>query len=372
MKIRRRDRKKSIIIFFAMFCFLLSGLIFTEDFQKVKERIIKSSWKRVGFIYIKPSILLKDVGYNSNIYYFDEEETPDWTADAGLKVNFSALLGKRFAIVIEESPYYSFYLENKGLQNFNNIFSVNLYTYLGRFNLKYVYSKNSYLSRPTLEFGNRIITKNDNHLISVEYGNYNGFFIAIRARQEYVNYDNSGYFEQYDVGSRLNRGKDTITLTFNKVIFTRTLFFVKSEYYNLKFKTDTQKNGSGGIFSAGIKFPEVSIVKGQFQIGVKYFTPENSAAEKYSKLNGSGNVSFRLTKKFSLGLSYSIDNMYSYFSPDQYFDLRRYTVSLNYYIGRNIKAGYSFSEGETIYKEITGIETGRKDRTLRSDFRLGL
>ncbi|MCK5220350.1 MAG: hypothetical protein KAR14_02115 [Candidatus Aminicenantes bacterium] len=161
-------------------------------------------------------------------------------------------------------------------------------------------------------------------------------------------------------------------MTINKVIFTRTLFFLRSEYFNISFDSDTQKNGSGGIFSVGIKFPEVSILKGQFQMGVKYFTPEDPAASKYSKPNGSGNVSFRLTKRFKLGFSYEIDNYYSYFEPDQYFDLRRYTVGLDYYMGRNIKAGYSFSAGETVYRKLAGEDTGRIDRIEQSDLRLGV
>ena len=170
----------------------------------------------------------------------------------------------------------------------------------------------------------------------------------------------------------MNRSKGSISLTFNKVIFTRTLFFLKSEYYDLNFDSDSQRNGSGGIFSVGIKFPEVSILKGEFQIGVKYFTPEDPAVSKYSKPNGSGNIFIRLTKRFKLGLGYTIDNIYSYFDPNQYFDLRRYTIGLDYYIGRNIKAGYSFSTGETVYRKLTGEETGRNDITEQSDFKLGI
>ena len=371
MKIRRRDRSKSIFLFFAFLCFFLTGLVFSDDFQKVKEGVIDSSWKKIGFVYIDPSLLIKDVGYNSNIYYFNEEATPDWTADAGLLINFSALIGKRLLLVIKESPYYSFYLENKDLQYFNNDLSTTIYSYLGRFNLKYIYRVSNILSRPTVEFGNRIKTNRYSNEFLLDYGNYNKFFIGISARTEDMSY-NKGYFDQYDIGPRLNRRKSDISFTFNKVIFTRTILFFKSEYFDLKFESDTQRNGAGGIFSAGIKFPEVSILKGQFQIGVKYFTPEDPAVADYSKPNGSGNVSFRLTKRFKLGLSYIIDNFYSYFSPDQYFDLRRYTIELDYYIGRNIKAGYSFSSGETIYKKITGDETGRVDKTQRSNFKLGI
>jgi len=372
MKFDRKGLSKTIYFFILVSFLMIPRSIFSVDFQKVKENIIKNSWKRVGFVYIDPSLLLKDVGYNSNIYYYDEEASPDWTADAGLLINFSTLIGKRFILVVKESPYYSFYLENKDLQYFNNDLSAYVYTYLGRFNLKYIYNVSNMLSRPTVEFGNRIKTIRYRNELSIDYGNYNRFFIEVSVGTEDLSYDDSGYSDNYDFSSRMNRKRSTAVLTINKVIFTRTLFFLKSEYYDLRFESDVQRNGTGGIFSAGIKFPEVSILKGQFQIGVKYFTPEDPVVAKYSKPNGSGNISFRLTKRFNLGLSYTIDNMYSYFEPDQYFDLRRYTVGLDYYIGRNIKAGYRFSSGETIYKKISGEETGRNDQTEQSDFRLGI
>ncbi len=247
MKIRRRDRTTGIIPVFVLFCFFLSGAIFSDDFLKVKENILKNSWKRIGFVYIEPSILLKDAGYNSNIYYFDEEATPDWTADAGLNVDFSILVGKRFIVVVKESPYYSFYLENKDLQYFNNEFSTSLYSYLGSFNVKYTYSVGNLLSRPTVEFGNRVKTERTGHELSLDYGNYNKFYINISAGEEDLKYNGTGYSDVYDIGARMNRKQNKFGLTINKVIFTRTLLFFTSEYYKLVFDSDIQRNGSGGL-----------------------------------------------------------------------------------------------------------------------------
>ena len=372
MKIRRRDRARSTILSIALLYILLTGLCFSDDFHKVKESVISNSWKKVGFVYIEPSLLLKDVGYNSNIYSYQEEETPDWTTDVGFKINFSLLLGKRFVLVVKESPYYSFYLENKELQYFNNELFSTIYTYIGRFNLKYTYSVANVLSRPTVEFGTRIKTNRNSHEFSLDYGNYNRFFIGVTAGIEELNYNEPSYFGQYNIASSSDRERTTFSLTLNKKIFTRTQLFFRSEYYNLRYRSEISRNGWGNILSTGIKFPEVGILNGEFHLGVKYFIPESPSAAKYSTLYGSGSVSFRLTRKFNLGLSYSLDTHYSFYELDQYFDLKRYTVSFNYYIRRNIKAGYSFSSVETLYKIISGEESGRKDNTNKSEFRLGV
>ncbi len=107
-------------------------------------------------------------------------------------------------------------------------------------------------------------------------------------------------------------------------------------------------------------------------MGVKYFKPEDPDAVKYSKPNGSGDVSVRVTRKFRLNLGYTLDNQYSVYQPDQYFDAKKYQIGLDYYLGKNIKAGYSFSAGETTYRMITGEKTGRSDKTEQSDLRVGI
>ncbi len=362
--------KKFILILFVITSIPI--LAFAEDFKEVRKGVVDGVWKKIGFLYIDPSILLNNVGFNSNIYHFDKKATPDWTADAGLAINFSALVGKRFVIVVKESPYYSFFLKNKDLQFFNNKFSATIYTYLGRFNLMYNYSVNNILSRPTVEFGKRVKTKKYNSKITLDYGNYNRFFMKISVGKTNIDYDDSKYLGQYNVSSNLNMVRSVVSLTLNKVIFTRTLLFFRLEYFDLKFDSDTKKDGTGGIFSAGIKFPEVSILKGQFRIGLKYFTSENPMVEKYLKPNGSGNISIKLARRFKLHLSYVIDNRYSFYVPNHYFDIKSYTVGLDYYLGKGMKAGYDFSIGSIIYKEITGGKTGREDKTEISNFKFGI
>ncbi len=372
MQYNGKNHLFTLVFLTVFFCFLIPGSLKTADFQKVKEDIVQNSWKKIGFIYVEPSILLKNVGYNSNIYSFDEEATPDWTADAGLVVNFSALIGRRLILIVKESPYYSFFLENKGLQYFNNQISGTLHSYIGRFNLEYTYEASDMLSRPTVEFGNRIKTKKYINKLSVDYGDYSRSFVGFSARIEDLNYDDSDYSSGYDISSRLNREVSTFAVTLNRVIFTRTVLTFGWEYFNMIFDTDEIKNGSGGVLSVGIQFPEVSIIRGSFKIGMKYFSPDYDQAVKYSKPNGSGDVSIRLTKRFRLNIGYSIDNQYSFYEENQYFDLKRYTLGLDYYLGRNIKAGYSFSSGETVYKELSGLETGRKDTIEQSEFKLGV
>src|SRR4030042_6643097 len=91
-----------------------------DDFFQVRENIIENSRFRLGFFYVTPLLSLENVGYSTNIYRYNDIAEPDWTADLGVDLRLAALLGKRFILVLKDNPYYSFYLENKSEEAWNN------------------------------------------------------------------------------------------------------------------------------------------------------------------------------------------------------------------------------------------------------------
>ena len=111
--------------------------VYADDFFTLRKKIEDSSWRKIGFVYIKPSLIIQDVGYSSNIYSFEESAKPDWTADLGVEFIFSSIISRRIIFRIKETPYYSFYLHNKKEENFNNIFNGEMFTYLGKININY-------------------------------------------------------------------------------------------------------------------------------------------------------------------------------------------------------------------------------------------
>lgn len=350
----------------------LSGmaLIYADDFFAVKDRIIREAWIKKFSLYISPALSITNLGYNSNIYSYQDIEEPDWTADVGINLRAAAILKDRFIFMIDEFPYYSFYAKNKKEEAFNNKFQFTVYTHLGRFNLNYRFNQSFLRQRSTSEFGTNTRIKERKHAVSLDYGRHDRIYINLYAAQNQREYTDERYLEAYDL-SQLDQEDLLWGIGLNKRIFSRTMLSLNYEYYDSRFLHAPWKDGIGGKFSAAIDFPEISRVRGSLRYGWKSFFPKNPDYIKFSKPFGAGKLSIRILRRFKFHFNYLVDNFFSFWSLDQYFDERSFEAGVEYYLSGRIKIGYWYRTGNLSYKNLVdGIET-RKDDIYSASFSIG-
>jgi len=350
----------------------LSGmaLVYADDFFAVKDRIIREAWIKKFSLYISPTLSITNLGYNSNIYSYQDIEEPDWTADVGINLRAAAILKNRFIFMIDEFPYYSFYAKNKKEEALNNKFQFTAYTHLGQFNLDYRFNLNSLRQRSNSEFGANTRIKERNHAVSLDVGRHDRIYINLYAAQNHREHTNERYLDVYDL-SRLDREDLLLGIGLNKRIFSRTRLSLNYEYYDSRFLHDPGKDGIGGKFSAAVDFPEISRVQGSLRYGWKSFFPKNPDYIKFSKPFGAGSLSIRMLRRFKFHLDYLVDNFFSFWNPEQYFDERSIETGVEFYLSGRIKVGYWYRTGNLSYKNLVdGIET-RKDNIYSSRFSIG-
>jgi hypothetical protein len=366
---KRRTLKISFLIFTLFFtCFILKG----EDFFKLKKQIEDNFWKKIGFLYITPTLSLQNFGYTSNIYWQSETDVDDWIADVGVKIDVSTILKNRFILRVIELPSYALYLENKEEQAFNNIFHFRVYTYLGRFNLKYELEKPNIRNRPTSEFDRPVRQNNDFNTLSLEVGSYDSFYISVYFKRLNFKYKEENYLDEYDLASFLNREESWAGIGLNKVIFTRTILSLNYEYFQERFEYSSERNREGHQVSLGIQFPEISSIKGSLKYGIKSFLPEDPIFEDFYKPFGSGNISILFYKRLKFKVNYQFDNFYSYYGLTTTFYSQGIGAGVEYYLSKNFKIGYMYTHDTLSYKDPVNENLNRKDQFNRSTFSLGI
>lgn len=363
----KKDRLYRLTIFFL--CFFGSGSlsIWADDFFKIKKQIVEGAWKKAAFFYITPTITLNNLGYASNIYSYQELEEPDWTANLGLNLKVSSVLGNRFILTITEVPHYLFYAKNKGQRAFNNRLKAALYTYLGRINLKYQFSDAYIRARPTSEFGAHVRTRTNEHLLSLDYGRYENFFINFYFKQRKIVYDDEHYLGNYNLKRFLNQKELRAGINLNKIIFTQTRLFLNYEYFEHTFDYEIIRNGVGGQLSLGIEFPEISSIKGSLQFGLKVFNASSVLSKNYTIPFGSGKVILKLFRRFKFHLQYLVDNFYSFWGKDQRYNEKSAGTGVEYYLTKRIKMGYQYQFGRLSYENLN-LSLSNGDATRQDDF----
>ena len=345
---------------------------FADDFFKVRDQIIEESLFRLGFFYVTPRLTLENLGYNSNIYQYNSDPEPDWTADIGMNLRLATLFGKRFIFSVSDNPFFSFYLNNRQEQCWNNEFRFSTYSYLGPFNFKFTMKRDDIRRRPTSEFGIRVRHMVDSESISIDYGNHDRLYISILASTERMNYEDDSYLGDYDLSFLLDQEQKNIGMSFNKIIFSRTELFLNFGYFDYRFKNFPDRDGEGESVSAGLKFPAIGNVVGSFEIGYKWNHPRNPLYDDYASYYGTGEVKTVLFKRFRLSFGYHLGNYFSFYRPDYYFNEQSVNAGLQFYLTSRLKFGYGFNTGLLIYKDLEESNIRRKDRRERSRIFVGI
>ena len=366
-------KKKSIYRFLIPVLMLCTGVgLNGGDFFELKKGILNNTWKKIAFFYFTPALTLENMGYTSNIFSYQEFEEPDWTADLGLDLLVSVILGNRFVLSLKEKPYYSLYAKHVEQRALNNRLKTSVHTYLGRMNLEYSYNNDYIRGRPTSEFGANIRVRTNEHFFAVDYGSYKNLFLNLFIKQNHIKHFEENYLGNFNLIQYMNRKELHAGLRLNKNIFTQTRLFIEFEYYEYRFANSPLRDGIGRRASIGVAFPEIGRIRGSVEFGLKRFLPNSSFYRTYSKPFGSGEVSIRLLRRFKFDFQYLVNNFYSYWSEDQSFDERSAGSRVEYYMNRNIKIGYNYHLGILSYENMNDGNKTRQDKFYTSAVYVGV
>ncbi len=362
-------RAGSISIFILLTLLLIDTTnLYSEDFFLIKSDIIRQSWRKIGFLYITPSLLLQEVGYYTNIYSYEQNENPDWAADLGADIKIASILSNRFILKINETPYYSYYKKNKKEEGFNNKFKGEVFTYMGNINIAYSYSYGKYKARPSTEFGARTVIKKLNHTLRFDIGKQGSINISAWLGFNRTGFEETDYLNEYNLSKSLDKTEKTAGTAISFPLFTKTSLSLNGEYFEYEFTNEEIRNGQGEKIFLELKFPKISIIKGSLSLGLKHFRPYKETADEYVKPYGSGSISIRLFSKIKFNLNYSVDNYYSFWQPDVYYDNRAISAGADYYPFHKIRLGYKIGFEKSRYKRISGEYLGRQDDITTSEF----
>jgi hypothetical protein len=357
-----------------LFILLISvtGLLRSDDFFVVKDRIVEESRFKLGFLYFTPLLLLENVGYTSSIFTYEEKNTPDWSGDIGLGLRSSAILANRLILQAEDLPHYSFYLENKNLRAWSNRFSTSVYSYVGPLNLKAGYAQNNLTQRPRLEFSRPYRFTDMVWSGETDFGRNSDLFLTAYVEFKKLAYDEDKYLESYNLAERLNHRQNTFGLKLNQRVFTGTVIYLNYEISDYVFESRSENDTHAQTMGLGVQFPEIGILQGSFQIGVSRFDPKNPLFQRSQNISGRGDVQFSVFERLRFNLFYEMGTNFSYSANSLYYNNQTFGGGAEIYLTRFLKGGASYQEGHLKYYSFLDNELQRSDRLRNQRYYLAV
>ena len=355
-----------------LFAIILCPLLRADDFFAVKDQIIAESRFKLGFLYLTPLLYLENLGYISNIYTYEEKDRPDWTGDLGLGLRASAIAANRLILQAEDLPIYSYYLENKSLRAWSNRFQSTAYSYVGLLNLKAGYARNDLRQRPYLEFSRPFHYIDSEWSGETDIGRLSNLFLTIYARFKKLAYDEDPYMESSNLADSLNHRENVFGLKLNQRVFTSTFVYANYERSDYVFASRSESDTRAQTIALGIEFPEIGILRGSFQIGLKRFEPSNPLFQKVQRPNGRGDVHITLFERLRFNVFYELQTYFSYGSNDFLYDNQSFGGGSEVYLTSFLKGGATYQDGRLKYFSFLDLELQRSDRLRQQRYYLAI
>jgi hypothetical protein len=365
-------RSSFILLLLTLSLSLPRSLLQADDFFAVKDKIIGEKNFKLGFLYVTPLIMLENVGYTSSVYTYEKEDHPDWSGDFGLGLKASAILANRLILQAWDLPNYSFYLENENLRSWSNRFSSAAYSHAGPFNFKAGFQRNDLRQRPQLEFSRPYHFSDSRWTGEIDFGRTSDLFLTAYAAFSEIAYDEDPYLEDYNLADSLNHKEQLFGIKLNKHIFTSTLVYATAERSRFDFAARAERDTTANKFAVGVDFPEIGILRGGFQIGIKRFQPANPLFLDLTRLNGRGDVSLTLMERLRLSVFYRMDTHFSFGANDLFFDNQAFGGGIEIYLTRFLKGGANFQDGRLRYHSFLDLELKRSDRVRNQRYFLAV
>jgi hypothetical protein len=291
----------------------------TNDAGNV-DQIRKNSRIHVGPLYINPTLLLKEIGVDSNVFNAAGEQKSDFTttftpqADIALTFARRALLK---ATVGSDLVYYQKYDTERSI---DPQVKVRAEAYAHRLTL---FAEGAYLNtrqRPNYEIDIRSRHVEQDAQAGAALRLTPKLSIELAARRAEARYDADAVIAGTNLRETLNRSTEGLTGAVRHRLTPLTTLSVQFDRLADTFTFSGVRNSRSFRVMPGVEFKPRALVSGSAFVGYRKFTPDNPLIlPQFSGLVADLGLSYTLLGSTTFGVSYHRDLAYSYEVANPFF-----------------------------------------------------
>jgi hypothetical protein len=327
-----------------------------QSFNSELDVISQTTKWKIGPFRLAPLFLIRDLGYDTNIYGMRSEDHPVADTTATLSPRITAYLLFRNWLILSflENPEYVYYFKEKSERSWNNSYSPALKLLVAhRFVLSGSYHFRKSRRRASSEFDVRADEKVKGTRGSFFYETARRTSLGISGSYDQYRYEDTRLPGQETYLSQaLNRQERNLSFEIYYRIFSQSFFFINGGYtdYDFEFEESSWKNSYSYQSYLGIRFPLLGRARGTVSLGYKRFLPRHAEVKSFSGLVGNSSLDFRLGR-FGLRLRYNRDSTFSYYVENIFFVENIYGTGASFYVTEFLRLDYDFTYGANGYPE---------------------
>lgn len=307
----------------------------------------------VGPFYATPTLQLKEVGVDGNVFNADGDPRSDFTFTVAPKADIWIPVSRRALVKATAGTDLVWYAQYATERSIDPQLNLRGELYLHRLML---FGEGAYLN--TRQRPNHEIDLRSRHLegglkAGVGYEVTPRFSIEVAGNDFTTRYDADSTFDGTSLQHTLNRDTRGVEITGRQRLTPLTSVAVRYDNVRDTFMFSPLRDSVSYRVMPGIEFKPRALVNGSAYVGYRQFTPTASAAfQEFSGPVAELGLSYTLLGATTFGVSYRRDLTYSYEELQPFFVDGSVGVSVRRAIGRRFDALVSADRHTYDYHEV--------------------
>ncbi|MDI6845206.1 MAG: outer membrane beta-barrel protein [Candidatus Saccharicenans sp.] len=355
-----------------IFCLFFSFLTIDLMAETWKAKELRRAWEeaawRFGPLRVQPLIIIRDAGYDSNIYYHPQAVSDFWLT-AGPGAYAYLMFKKRVIVRVFESRQYVYFFKTERERTWNNYFNGDVSLSFNRILLTVGGAWNNARERwnTEIDIRPRRIEKRGN--LSLLYQrSYRVSFEVTASLADYL-YESLEY-NSVNIGERLSHLENLFSGKLYYRLNPRIQFFLEGEFARYDFRSELSPGDSRSqaVYS-GFEFSPAGRIRGRLRLGYKNFDSLEEGRPDYRGLVGDTSISWALMRPLVLRASYQRDVNFSVWSQNPFYVGNGWSTGASVYMfRRRIRLDYNYSRLRNDYPldAVPGSEPRKDFYTLNS------
>jgi hypothetical protein len=273
---------------------------------------------RVGPFAIRPSLILRDVGIDSNVFNEAQQPHEDFTATMGARVDVGFRMPKLQATYAStfEYLYFTEFASERGL---NRGSEGRVDVLLGRLRPHVTGSILDSHDRPNAEIDARA------HRQQYSYGGGVAFLLLSRTalsasyRRSSTSYDGDEFFAGVSLADALNVDSEATSASLDLELTPLTTMSVGAEWGDDRFELSPERNARMQRYGVTFTFQPSALVSGRAQVGYRSFQPESAALPEFNGLAAAVSLAYSFREETRVAVVFDRDVRYSYTDTTPYY-----------------------------------------------------
>lgn len=274
---------------------------------------------QVGPVSLRPSFILREVGYDSNVFHRPEGgEEGDFTATIGAKVDVG-IRAPRIRTSYSSFYEYLYFQEFVGERGSNRGAEGRLDVLFGRLRPYAEAGVRLSHERPSAEIDERALRRLTTLSVGTSFAAFSRTSLYAGYRHMATDFADGELFRGVRLADELNGTSDGLTFGADFELSPLTTVSVHGERTEERFDIATDRDANSYRYGVTATTQPLALIAGRASLGLRAFRPLSGQIRDFTGLTAAVAVSYALKEQTRIGLNVDRDLRYSYSEETPYF-----------------------------------------------------